>query len=130
MDCHDKSTTVDLCSEPECLDSVVTFDSRSDLAPHTPNHNVLKVHRIFFNRDTARTERNAKDALETARQTLSDLEAEKEPMPQCVQCENVVSLPCWYCADCTSEFTLSPFYNPLAHTNLVRREIHLCRLRV
>jgi hypothetical protein len=112
MDCHGEST-VDLCSEPECLNSVVTLERYRDLnAPHTPNHNVLKVHRILFNRDTAIAERNAKDALEAARQTLSDLEAKKEPMPQCVQCPNVVSLPCWYCVDCTGEFTLSPFCNP------------------
>jgi hypothetical protein len=113
MDCHDK-TTVDLCSEPECLNSVVTLEDRPDLkAPHTPNHNMLKVHRIFFSRDTARTERNAKDALDDALQTLSDLEAKKKPMPECVKCQIVVSLPCWYCVDCTGEFTLSPFYNPL-----------------
>lgn len=104
MDCHDE-TTLDICSEPECLDSVITLESRPDLkTPHTPNHNMLKVHRILFNRDTARTERNAKDALEAARQTLSDLKAKKKSMPGCVHCQNAVSLPCWYCVDCTSEF--------------------------
>ena len=107
MDCHDK-TTVDLCSEPECLNSVITLESRPDLrAPHTPNHNMLKVHRILFNRDTARTERNAKDALEAARRTLSELK--KKPMPKCIHCQNVVSLPCWYCVDCTSEFSFTFF---------------------
>jgi hypothetical protein len=112
MDCHDK-TTVDLCSEPECLNSVGTLKRRPNLKPpHTPNHNVLKVHRILFNRDTAMAERNAKDALEAARQTLSDLEVKKKPMPRCFHCQNVVSLPCWYCVDCTSEFAQSPFYIP------------------
>ena len=53
MDCHGEST-VDLCSEPECLNSVVTLERhRGLMPPHTPNHNVLKVHRILFNRDSA-----------------------------------------------------------------------------
>jgi len=104
MDCHDKST-VDLCPEPECLNSVVTFEGRPDpKARHSPNHNMLKVHRILFSRDTARAERNAKDALGVAREKLSDLKAKKKFMPQCIHCQNVISLPCWYCADCTSEF--------------------------
>jgi hypothetical protein len=93
MDCHGK-TTVDLCSEPECLNSVVTLESRPDLkAPHTPNHNMLKVHRILFSRDTARTERNAKDALEAARQTLSELKFKKKPMPKCIHCQKVYHYP-------------------------------------
>jgi len=109
MDCHDK-TTLDLCSEPECLNSVITLGVRPDLkTPHTPNHNMLKVHRILFDRDTARTERNAKDALEAARQTLSELKLKKKPMPKCIHCQNMVSLPCWYCVDCTSRSPWSSF---------------------
>lgn len=104
MDCHNDTTTVDLCSETECLNSVITLESRSDLkAPHTPNHNMLKVHRILFTRDIARTERNAKDALEAARETISEIKAKKR-MPKCIHCERPVSLPCWYCVDCTCEF--------------------------
>ena len=111
MDCHDK-TTVDLCSELECLNSVVTLERRPDLkAPHTPNHNMLKVHRILFDRDTAWTERNAKDALEAARRTLLELKLKKKSMPKCIHCQNVVSLPCWYCADCTSRSLWSSFFN-------------------
>lgn len=70
---------------------------------------MLKVHRILFNRNTARTEKNAKDALEAARQMLSDLKAKKKPMPKCIHCQNVVSLPCWYCIDCTSGFSQNSF---------------------
>ena len=103
MDCHDK-TTVDLCSEPECLKATAKLEKRKELkGPHTPNHGMLKVHRILFNRDTGRVERNAKDALEVARETLSDLKAQKEPMPQCAHCKERVSQPCWYCVDCTGE---------------------------
>lgn len=109
MDCHNDTSTVDLCSELECLDSTVTLKIRPDLkAPHTPNHSMLKVHRTLFSRDTARTERNAKDALEAARETLSDLKAKRKPMPDCVHCRNVVSLPCWYCVDCTCKFWQDP----------------------
>ena len=110
MDCHNDMSTVDLCSEFECLDSVVALESRpGSKALHTPNHDMLKVHRILFNRDTARTERNAKDALEAARETLSDLKAKRKPMPECVHCKTVVLLPCWYCADCTRKFSQCPF---------------------
>ena len=115
MDCHDK-TTLDLCSEPECLDSVITLDYRPDLkTPHTPNHNMLKVHRILFGRDTARTERNAKDALGAARWTLSDLKAKKQPTPDCVRCQNAVSLPCWYCVDCTGKFQQNSGFTARSH---------------
>jgi len=65
---------------------------------------MLKVHYMLFSRDTGRAERNAKDALGVAREKLSDLKAKKKPMPQCAHCQNTVSLPCWYCVDCTSEF--------------------------
>ena len=109
MDCHDK-TTVDLCSKPKCIDSVLALKNRPDFkGPHTPNHNMLKVHRILFDRDMARAERNAKDALEAARQTLSELKLKKKPMPKCIHCQKVVSLPCWYCVDCTSGFSYNLF---------------------
>lgn len=102
MDCHGDST-LDLCSEPGCFNSVLTLEGRPDLkSPHTPNHNMVKVHRILFDRDTARTETNAKDALEVARKTLSELKLKKKPMPKCIHCQKVVSSPCWYCVDCTS----------------------------
>ena len=104
MDCHDK-TTVDFCSEPECLKSTVLQKPRKDLTvPHSLNHSMLKVHRLLFSRDTGRAERNARDALAVARETLSSLEARKEPMPHCVHCRGIVSRPCWYCVDCTGEF--------------------------
>jgi len=118
MDCH-SDNTVDLCSEPECLKSPTLVKEREDLTtPHKPSHGMLKVHRILFNRDTGRAEKNAKDALEAARETLSDLKAQKKPMPQCVHCKEPVSQPCWYCVDCTRKFwsacivsTITPFNN-------------------
>ena len=104
MECHSQET-VDLCSEPECLKFTGTLKQRKDLtAPHKSNHSMLKVNQILFNRDTGRAEKNAKEALEAARETLSDLKAQKEPTPQCAHCKERVSLPCWFCADCTSKF--------------------------
>ena len=110
MDCHDNNT-LDLCSE--CLDAVITPKRRPGLeALHTPNHDMLKVYRVLFGRDVARTERSAKEALKTAWTTISDLEAEKQLLPGCVCCWNIVILPCWYCIDCIGEFPQSPFLSP------------------
>ena len=104
MDCH-LNNALDLCSKPECFDSVVTPKDRPNSeAPHTPNHDMLKVHRVLFDRDTARTEKDAREALKAARSTISDLEAREKPMPGCICCQNTVSLPCWYCVDCAGEF--------------------------
>ena len=112
MDCHFRNM-LDLCSEPECFNSVITPKHLPGLeAPHTPNHGMLKVHRVFFNRDVARVERSAKEALEAARTTISDLEAEKQPFPGCVCCRSAVSLPCWYCVDCASESPQTPLSRP------------------
>ena len=110
MDCPFNYTTLDLCSKPECLDSVITTKDRPDLeAPHTPNHDMLKVHRILFCRDTVTTAEAAREALKAARSTISDLEAKEKPMPGCICCQNAVSLPCWYCVDCISEFPQGSF---------------------
>jgi len=130
MDCR-FDNTLDLCSKPECLVSVITPKRRPGLeAPHTPNHDMLKVHRILFDRDLARTKKNARDALEAARNTISDLEAEEMPMPRCVCCWKVVSLPCWYCVDCAGEFLQGSFKPaPAQVTFLCRGEVHLCGLR-
>ena len=112
MDCHDNST-LDLCSEPECLDSVITPKRRSGLeVPHTPDHDMLKVRYVLFGRDVARVERSAKEALEAARTTISDLKVKDQPSPGCAYCRNAVSLPCWYCAECTGEFAQNPFVSP------------------
>ena len=104
MDCLDKST-VDFCSEPECLNSTISpGQNRNLVAAHTPNHSMLKVHRIIFNRDIGRVEKHAKGALEAARAALSDLKSQGREMPPCAHCTEAVSQPCWYCVDCTGEF--------------------------
>ena len=100
-DCHGEDT-FDLCSEPKCVDSTATFNG-TDRKTHTPNHGMFKVHRFIFNRDLRKIESAAKDALSSARETLSELEEEKKPMPGCVQCKTTISLPCWFCVDCTGE---------------------------
>ena len=114
MDCLEKST-VDFCSEPECLNSTIPPGQHNNLAvAHTPHHSMLKVHRILFNRDIGRAERNAKGALEVARAELSDLKVQGREMPPCAHCTEAVSQPCWYCVDCTGEF-LGSRYSPNHH---------------
>lgn len=100
MDCRGDST-VDLCSEPECVNSAVTFE-QFNRTPHLPNHRMFKVYRIVFDRDVIGIEEAAEDALTTARKTLSQLEEEDGPMPECAysDCKIKVSPPCWYCMDC------------------------------
>ena len=105
MDCPGMKT-LDLCSEPECLNSVIIPECLPGLEVpwHTPNHDMLKVHRILFDRDTSRVEQKARDVLGVVRNMISDLKVKKKPLPGCVRCRNVVSFPCWYCMDCTGEF--------------------------
>jgi len=70
MDCHSAAATVDLCSEPECVNSPITFQV-ADRKTHLPNHGMFKVHRIIFDRDTGKLEKTAKHALDAARGTIS-----------------------------------------------------------
>ena len=102
MDCHSEATTVDLCSEPECIDSMVTFKA-AGRKTHLPNHGMFKVHRIIFDRDMGRIEKTAKDALTSIRGTLSELKEGEKQIPECIRCKTTISLPCWCCVDCTGE---------------------------
>ena len=103
MDCHSETTTVDLCSEPDCVNSTVMLETRAaGLKTHLPSHRMFKIHRIIFARDIGKIEGTAKDTLNSARGTLSGLK-EGEPMPECIHCKTRISLPCWCCTDCTGE---------------------------
>lgn len=102
MDCHNGTTTVDLCSEPECINSAITFEA-TDRKPHLPTHGMFKVCRIIFDRDIGRIESVAKDALNAARGTILRLQKEKKQMPECVRCKTTVSFPCWCCVECAGE---------------------------
>jgi len=99
MDCHRTTTTLDLCSEPECVNSTV----KVDIVLHLPNHGMFKVRRFVFSRDIAKVGGEAKEALSSARKTISELKKEEKPMPECMHCKTLVSLPCWYCVECTAE---------------------------
>jgi hypothetical protein len=101
MDCHSDETTTDLCSEQECVDSTATFDDGRKT--HFPHHSMFKVHRTLFDRDTGKIENTAKDALNSARGTISELKEEGKPMPECIHCKKVISLPSWCCVECTGE---------------------------
>ena len=104
MDCHGDTAAVNLCSKPECVNSAVAFKD-ADGRMHLPSHRMLKVHwNLFkFNGDTEWVENAAKGALESARDTLSGLKEERKPMPACVDCKVKISLPCWFCVECTGE---------------------------
>ena len=106
MDCCG-DTTVDLCSEPECINSTVTFGAINS-APHTPNHRMFKVHRFIPNRDVTSIEKVAEDALNSARETLSRPKGMDGSTPVCKHCKTKVSPPCWYCVDCVGEFGPHP----------------------
>ena len=109
MDC-DFSSTLDLCSEPECIGSAVTTrDFTGSDVLHTPKHDMLKVHRILFDRDVSQAQLDAWFRLGDARNTISDLEANKKPMPECIRCRDAVSLPCWCCVDCKGELSQNSF---------------------
>ena len=91
MDCLDKST-VDLCSEPECLtSSIIPGLTLVDLAvPHTPSHSMLKVHRLLFDRSIAVQEARSRIILHVARAVISDrVKAQGKVMPPCAHC-----IPC------------------------------------
>lgn len=100
MDCHSIRITVDFCSEPECINCTVVFQA-ADRPTHFPNHGMFKVHRIVFDRDLGRVEKTAKEALDSARGTISELEEGEKPMPGCAHCQTTISLPCWCCVECT-----------------------------
>ena len=102
MDCHSLLVTVDLCSEPECINSTVKFKA-TERKTHLPNHGMFKVHRIIFDRDVGRIEKTAKEALDSVRGTLSELVEGEKPMPECTNCGTAISLPCWCCVECTGE---------------------------
>ena len=102
MDCHSDRETVDLCSEPDCIDSTVAFQA-ADRQTHLPTHGMFKVHRIIFDRDVGKIEKTAKEALDAVQGTLSELKEGEKPMPGCLRCETTISLPCWCCVDCKGE---------------------------
>jgi hypothetical protein len=99
MDCLRGTTTVDLCSEPECVNRTVQADGVS----HLPNHGMFKVRRVVFSRDIAQERYYANNAINSARETIVQLKKEEKTMPKCVRCETPVSLPCWYCAECAGD---------------------------
>jgi len=101
MDCHGE-TTVDLCSESGCVDSTITFDD-SDRGTHSPSHRMFKVHRFIFETEIRNIEYYAGITSSRAQGVLSELKEEGKPMPECIRCEVIISLPCWRCVDCPGE---------------------------
>ena len=65
---------------------------------------MLKVYRFIFDGDTGRIERTARDTLDFAHETISQLKEEGDPMPVCLLCGTPVPLPCWCCVECPGEW--------------------------
>ena len=100
IDCSNETRTVGLCSKQECVNSRVTFED-AGRKPHLPSHLMIKVHRYIFNRDLeAFGSFMPREVLDKARKTLPRLKEEGEPLPGCIGCKAVVSMPCWCCLDC------------------------------
>jgi hypothetical protein len=105
MDCRDElEGYLNLCSEPECVNSTITFGVR-DRKPHSPNHWMFKVYRFIFDRDMNAAKEDAWLALTLTDDPISRFTEWDEPA--CAHCKVTVSLPCWYCAQCTGKSNLS-----------------------
>ncbi|TBU21891.1 hypothetical protein BD311DRAFT_869699 [Dichomitus squalens] len=95
--------SIDLCDKEKCSASEVR---REDLtSPHLPSHDILKLRAAIHPfREFGKVYRDAQEALKMAREFFaeaanSDEGAEGE-QPQCVQCRDRVTLPCWLCIEC------------------------------
>lgn len=97
MDCPTESH-VNLCPELACLNSTVELDVAAGVI-HRPTHAMFKVYRIYFDRQVAWVENYTKWALDTARETVLQLQRDGNPM-ECVHCKIPLSLPCWCCSAC------------------------------
>ena len=100
--------SVDLCDKKRCLTLVAGLEVRDDcLSPHLPSHDVLKLRTAIHPfREFGEVYRKAQSAVKTVRGIFADLAIEgerrragKQP-PKCVKCHQIVTLPCWYCAEC------------------------------
>lgn len=85
--------TVHLCSEPECVDSTVTFGITGHRKPHLPNHRMFKVRRYIFSRDIARIQKAAMEVLELERENFAWSKKEGGPIRECMSCKSMVSPP-------------------------------------
>lgn len=103
MDCDGELAAVNLCSEPECVNSTVTFPGTASKRPHLPNHGMFKIYRIVFDRDMGMVKNRARSTLDSATGIISQPEGAGNPMPKCAHCMVMVSSPCWCCVDCIGE---------------------------
>ncbi|KZV94080.1 hypothetical protein EXIGLDRAFT_673437 [Exidia glandulosa HHB12029] len=101
---------VDLCIN--CVDRHV-YVERHNLEHH-PSHYILKTIRVIMPRDVVRVLRQARDSIGTAKQVFAsadtyramagyasnDDDLEEVLIPRCTWCKELVSKPCWYCAEC------------------------------
>ncbi|KAI0061160.1 hypothetical protein BV25DRAFT_1805982 [Artomyces pyxidatus] len=125
LDCVIKSSklfdSLDLCDNAECIASRVTLKERDDLvAPHEPDHHLLKGRTVLLVQQYGRTIREGRAALKKIegmckklaeqptktpglgepRLVVSNLASE---LPSCGVCKNPLTLPCWYCVKCEDD---------------------------
>ncbi|KAJ7507339.1 hypothetical protein B0H11DRAFT_2319240 [Mycena galericulata] len=101
--------TVDFCDSHPCF-SVTVVPSGMTRA-HLPTHDLLKLRRVVHIRQFGKTYREAKRALEEARQffqvpdegrdgTSENMTVSKTTSPRCAACDVIVTQPCWFCVQC------------------------------
>ena len=97
MDCRIGST-VNLCSETECINSTVISKGQK---PHLPDHRMFKVHRYIFERDLPKIAAAANYALDGTHSAMSQLKSMGiSTLGGCSHCHTPLSLPHWRCVEC------------------------------
>jgi len=94
LDCRG-DTTLDLCSEPKCLNSTITFGT-ADRKPHSPSHGMIKTRRPIYDTKFGRVEEDARSMLPS----LSGM-VDKQ-LFACDFCKTTLSAPGWNCLDCST----------------------------
>ncbi|KAK0482728.1 hypothetical protein IW261DRAFT_1469501 [Armillaria novae-zelandiae] len=98
-------------------------DFENDKVVHTGYHPILQLRRCLALRRLFLVANTSRAALEKARARLGDPSGD----PQCGNCKQNVSSPCWFCVDCDDEFFLCFACN--AHDNATEpwmMDKHLC----
>ena len=98
MDCPGEKT-MNLCSEPECVNSTIIFEA-ADRKPHLPSHRVVKTRRPIYDREFGRVEQDARGMFNLSHAIFQQPREGEEESGGCIRCKAVLLPPCWYCFDC------------------------------
>lgn len=143
LDCESTKGLVDstdFCGKQSCLETS-NFPDRSDLTkPHAMTHDIVKTRKTVFTRQFVKFRKDAKEAIKKAHSTVrakideeekESKDASKDAVEQndkataptndsvlalsCAVCHKDVSLPCWYCIDCSG--------NAIGHLQLIETNL-------